>query len=442
MKSVALLVIIVVASFGYTQAPDTLWTKTYGSTGNDVGNSIRQTSDGGYIIAGSTESFGAGGQDVWLLKTDLNGDSVWAQTYGGADNDWAVDVQLTDDCGFMIAANTNSFGLGQQIWLIKTDSSGATTWTETYGDSRNETCYAVQQTSDGGFIIVGNTTGIFNGRVPLSLKINANGDTVWNTVIEWYPYGGSFIQSVIETFDSGFIVAGRCGLWLAKLDANGDTLWNKHYQGSTLTSVKHTPDSGLIACGYSNLQDYYRLCIIRTDIEGDTLWTRLYDDSLFQRWGNSGYWTNDNGYVITGGCGRQMWSEGDLLFLKTDNNGDSLWSVAYGDSGCWDEGRDILQTNDGGYIIVGYTGSYGAGGLDVWIIKTEPDIGVEENRPYIVANKETTATVFSGPLQLPEGKKCKVFDIMGRLVEPHKIQPGIYFIEVDRAVTQKVVKVR
>lgn len=429
----------------FAQAPDTLWTKTYGGPGNDVGHSIKQTPDGGYIIAGYTETFGAGGRDVWLIKTDSIGDTVWTKTYGGTVNDWAEDVRFTSEGGYIIAANTNSFGLGQQIWLIKTDSAGDTTWTKIHGDYGNETCNAVQQTSDGGYIIAGNTPFVFNTTAPLLLKTNATGDTVWNTVLEWYGYGGSHIQSVIETYDSGFVVAGRYGTpWLGKFNANGDTLWNKHYTNGAgfLSSVEQMSDSGFIACGMYHWQDYCRLCIIRTDMDGDTLWTRLYDDSLFERSGNSGYWTNDNGYIITGGCGRLFWWESDLLFFKTDNNGDSLWTAAYGDSGYFDIGHEVIQTNDGGYAIIGQTELPGPEASEVWLLKFEPDIGVKENRSSVVNYKGISATIFTGPLLLPESKTCRVFDITGRVVAPDKLKPGIYFIEIDGRITQKVVKIR
>ena len=155
--------------------------------------------------------------------------------------------------------------------------------------------------------------------------------------------------------------------------------------------------------------------------------------------------TDDNGYIFTGGEGTSYWFPmGDLLLFRTDENGDSLWCVVYGDSAYHDRGKDVLQSTDGGYVVVGFTESHGAGGSDVWIIKTEPDVGIEE-RPIVrpVGKQENLcATIFHGPLQLPEDKRYKVFDIVGRTVEPTKITTGIYFIEVDGVLIQKVVKVR
>jgi hypothetical protein len=449
MKSRGLLVVIIVVTFGYTQAPDILWTKTYGGTGNDVGNSIKQTLDGGYIIAGYTESFGAGQQDVWLLKTDANGDTVWTKTYGGVYNDWAECVQQTNDGGYIIAANLGALGWGG-TWLIKTDSIGGITWTQIYGGW----CHEVQQTSDGGYVTVKNYWGP-GGYHGFLLKTDASGDTIW-TSDDLHAYG----FSVRQTFDGGYIVAGEeyigqgtSGPWLAKLDTLGDTIWCRTLlfssppaQNTRFLSVKQTLDSGYVACGLRIWADYSCvLCIIKTDHQGDTLWTRQYGDSLalFEWFANSVQLTNDNGYILTGGRDTLWTQVGDLVLLKIDENGDTLWFMVC--SGVSDEeGHEVQQTNDGGYIVVGSTESYGAGGKDVWIIKTEPDVGIEEQplvKPMEIQESITT-TIFRGPIQLPEGKECKVFDITGRVVQPDKIQPGIYFIEIDGVVTQKVVKVR
>ena len=131
-----------------------------------------------------------------------------------------------------------------------------------------------------------------------------------------------------------------------------------------------------------------------------------------------------------------------MCLLRTDENGDTLWTDTYGTSSDADEGHSVQQTSDEGYIIVGFTESFGAGGSDVWLIKTEPDQGVWEGKTTIVGNTWIGATIIQGPLLLPEGKKCRVFDITGRVVMPDKIEQGIYFVEVDAEIVQKVVKIR
>ena len=166
---------------------DTLWTRTYGGTNYDYGRSVQQTSDAGYIIAGFTNSFGAGGMDVYLIKTNASGDTLWTRTYGGTDNDPGYSVQQTSDTGYIVAGATHSFGAGDDVYLIKTDGSGDTLWTRTYGGTNQDLGYSVRQTSDGGYIIVGSTNSFGAGNYDVWLiKTNASGDTLWTRT-----YGGT-----------------------------------------------------------------------------------------------------------------------------------------------------------------------------------------------------------------------------------------------------------
>ena len=155
-----------------------IWAKTYGGTGWDEAYSVQQTSDGGYIVAGWTRSFGAGRNDIFLIKTDAKGNIIWAKTYGGTSSDYANSVQQTSDGGYIVAGETRSFGAGRNdIFLIKTDANGNVQWAKTYGGTSSDYANSVQQTSDGGYIVAGWTYSFGAGNYDIFLiKTDANGN--------------------------------------------------------------------------------------------------------------------------------------------------------------------------------------------------------------------------------------------------------------------------
>jgi len=193
---------------GTNTSGDTLWTKTYGGIEADCGLSVQQTSDDGYIIAGWTRSFGEGEGDVYLIKTNTSGDTLWMKTYGGIEADCGLSVQQTSDGGYIVAGYTRSFGEeGTDVYLIKLGANGDTIWTKTYGGTNWDYGYSVQHTSDGGYIITGQTESFGAGWCDVYLiRLGANGDTLWTRT-----YGGIHYDagsSVQQTSDGGYIVAG------------------------------------------------------------------------------------------------------------------------------------------------------------------------------------------------------------------------------------------
>jgi hypothetical protein len=236
------------------------WNRTFGGTYEDRAHSVQQTSDGGYIIAGTTDSYGAGHYDFWLVKTDSSGKEEWNRTFVGIDWDEAYSVQQTSDGGYIIAGYTDSYGVGSSyFWLVKTDSSGKEEWDRTFGGTYKDRAYSVQQTSDGGYIIAGYTHSYGAGSGDFWLvKTDSSGKEEWDRT-----FGGTYwdrAHSVQQTSDGGYIIAGETesygagsiDFWLVKTDSSGKEEWNRTFGGTDgdwTESVQQTSDGGYIIAG-------------------------------------------------------------------------------------------------------------------------------------------------------------------------------------------------
>jgi len=370
--------------------------RTCGDTNYDEGYSVAQTSDGGYIIAGRTDYFVTDYCDVYLIKTDSLGDTLWTKTYGGTDYDEGYSVAQTSDGGYIIAGGTYSYGAGGwDVYLIRSDPLGDTLWTKTYGGGFFDEGYSVAQTSDGGYIIAGviNFYGADISDVYL-IKMDSLGDTLWTKT-----YGGTGYQegySVAQTSDGGYIIVGLTysygangyDVYLIKTDSVGDTLWTKTYGGADYDkgeSVAQTSDRGYIIAGwtYSYGAGYTDVYLIKTDSLGDTLWTKTYGGTGYDE-GHSVAQTSDGGYIIAGRTDSFGAGYYDVYFIKTDSLGDTLWTRTYGGTED-DHGQSVAQTSDGGYIIAGWTDSFGAGSYDVYLIKTDSLGEVMSSSPALIS---------------------------------------------------------
>jgi hypothetical protein len=380
--------------------------KTYGGTSYDRAYSVQQTSDGGYIVAGGTWSFGAGNYDIFLIKTDASGNVQWAKTYGGTSGDGAYSVQQTSDGGYILAGGTYSFGAGRtDIILIKTDANGNIGWAKTYGGTYDDGASSVQQTSDGGYILAGYTESFGAGGSDIILiKTDANGNIVWAKT-----YGGTgfdIASSVQQTSDGGYIVAGYTtsfgagGAFLVKTDANGNIQWAKTYgviDSDLASSVQQTSDGGYILAGltYSSGAGWYAdIFLIKTDANGNIQWAKTYGGTN-DDWAYSVQQTSDGGYIVAGRTESFGAGYDDIFLIKTDANGNIIWAKTYGGIyGDW--ASSVQQTSDGGYIVAGSTSSFGVGGA--FLVKTDANgnIGscsiVQNVSPTVTTPSPTVAT--------------------------------------------------
>jgi hypothetical protein len=411
------------------------WEKTFGSKNSeDIGFSVQQTNDGGYIITGETKSITNNSDDVYLIKTDAFGNALWTKTIGGRSRDIGTSVYQTLDGGFIITGLTWSFGGGSNVYLIKTDNKGDTIWTKKFGGKAEDIGYSVQQTTDGGYIIAGRSSSFGNGGVDVYLiKTDINGDSIWTKT-----YGGNGTNigySVQQTTDEGYIIVGSTSasvtsssdVFLIKTDFNGDTLWTKIFGGEKSDvgfSVRQTTDEGYIIAGSTSSFGYGSndVYLIKTDYNGNYLWSKTYGGEGLDI-GYSVQQTADEGYIICGYIRLFDNFFNQVYLIKTDSNGDSIWTRTFGGEHD-DKGRSVQQTTDGGYIIAGLTNPYGNGNDDVYLIKTD---------------ENGLTPIIEIPVTNLKSKLLKLIDLSGREIsKPEKNQPYIELF--DDGTTKKILK--
>jgi len=363
--------------------PSSSFRKAIGGPASEEDSSLIQTSDGGYAIAGKTESSGAGQADVYVVKLDANGNLQWTKTIGGPKDDWGRSLIQTSDGGYAIAGFTSSFGAGQaDVYLVKLDANGNLQWTKTIGGPESEGGYSLIQTSDGGYAIAGYTASFGAGQLDVYVvKLDANGNLQWTNTIGG-PKGEEG-HSLIQTSDGGYAIAGKTNsfgagdydVYVVKLDANGNLQWTKTIGGENEdwgSSLIQTADGGYAIAGYTvflGAEPPFNVYFVKLDANGNLQWTKTIGGPHFDV-GNSLIQTADGGYAIAGTTGSFGAGNGDVYVVKLDAKGNLQWTKTIGEKD-WDEGHSLIQTSDGGYVIAGSTSSFGAGGADVYVIKLD-----------------------------------------------------------------------
>ena len=308
---------------------------TYGGQYDDEGRAVRQTLDGGYIIAGTTTSFGAGQEDIYVIKTDAFGNAEWTKTYGGWTKDVGNDIQLTADGGYVIAGTTHSFGevLGD-AYLLKINENGNQHWGTIFGGPNSEEGVAVQESSDLGYLLTGSTKSFSSGDWDVFLvKIDVLGQRLW-----YNTFGGEeddWGQAVQRVFTDGILEvgsiivgttnsfgAGSDDIYLMNVANDGEAMWSNAYESGgkdTGNSVFQAPDGTFMILGSTvapdlDLRDIYFLWV---DAEGNIIWDKALQGEG-DEWGNSIIKTADGGFIFVGGTRTDEENPSDVNIVKID----------------------------------------------------------------------------------------------------------------------------
>lgn len=356
------------------------WMKTFGGWRTDDGACVEKTIDGGYIIIGQTLSYGAGSYDIWLIKTDSDGNTIWDKTFGGKYSDWSYSVKQTNDGGYIMTGfkgyNPNENSNSGDIWLIKTDENGNQTWNKTFDYDVVDSGMSVVQTSDGGYLILSysfNASSInFTSHVNL-IKTDDTGNMIWDKKFDGKT---TYWGSIVETPDHCYLGVATCNwdIWIFKTNDTGELIWEKTYGGSQTEngfSLILTNDENYIVVGetYSFGAGGSDIWLLKINGSGDLLQNITIGRKYSNEIGYSIKATNDGGYVIAGVITWWFfrWHRSNGLFIKLDSNLATEWVKTFGGFGN-DGFLSVQQITDNSYILAGFTTKFL--NENVWLVKT------------------------------------------------------------------------
>lgn len=353
------------------------WRRTYGGTGVSEARCVRQTADGGYIIAGSTGSFGNGSSDIYVLHVDALGVPDWSRVYGGLGVDYGVACRELPD-GYIIAGTTALGSNGSyDMLLIRTDMQGEPIWERNYGTSAWDLCNSLDVRPDG--YVIGGVSfggGMTNGAA-FVVRTDLNGDTLWTK--KFGGLGRMECNGLTHTADYGIVMVGSMGMgqaaedgFLSKLDSDGNQLWVTPIVGDSmdiLRSVVEKTNGDLVACGitssHANVTQIYLACV---NSAGQFQWSQ-YIGNTADAGGAEIRQRRDGGLVFTGFNTLNL-GEKDMILTTTDASGYFQFGNNYGD-GRPAEGFSIDTTSDGGYVVAGWAEGYGPGQRAMYVVKTD-----------------------------------------------------------------------
>lgn len=444
----------------------TTFFNSYGGAGNDYGKSIITTIDTAYAVVGATESFGNGNTDMYLFKIDSLGNLLWSKTFGGSNIEWGMDLKQTIDTGYILTGYSNSQSWDYNIYVVKTDSIGDSIWTRTYGGNDWDFSYSIENTSDTGYIIAGETfsygSGISDG---YAIKLDSLGDTLWTKT-----FGGpgkDVFRDVIETKSGDLLFAGSTSTaegdtdyWLVKTDHLGNELW-QFTAGDSLNEIANSVvdliDSNYYFIGTKEsitgtglILEYHKLYKDGTYSNGN-----YYDHPLDETGKFILQYQNTSNVHLGGSSSSNSTSGFNVNNLLIGDNG---YGLAYSTDGTYD--NDITEsadtTADYGIIIVGTTSGTANGLNSVFVMKKDSLM----NTPSAITDI-MDATILPDPITEPifhiypnptnnfiiieankkiENETYEIYDISGKIVQNGRInsnqidvsilKSGVYFISL------------
>lgn len=384
MKEILLTAALAAMMVGVASAElDTVWVRTYGGAASDGFRDAIMTSDGGFLAVGYTYSFGAGDVDVFAVKTDAAGDTLWMRAFGGSAPDCAHGVCETGGGDYLVAGYTMSYGRGKEdVYLLRLDAAGDTVWTRTYGGTELDEGRSVCLTSDGYILVAGKSHSFGAGQSDIYLlKIDAAGDTVWTRVFGGP--GADWAEDVFEMYDGTYGLSGTSGTvattaqaYALNVDQSGTLAWDYGFGSTNLyrenfgTRGAAMADSGMVAAGWRTDQDNLDPC--------QTTFLRVYSGAAsmsyrryvypFVEYGNMAIPTSDDGFLICGAAKDTANQHNDLFLIKRVQGLGWVWDQTIGGPGS-DWGCSVMETEPGYYIISGYTESSGNGSFDGWLLR-------------------------------------------------------------------------
>jgi hypothetical protein len=406
MKKIIFILLIANSSLLITNA-QTQFQRAIGGSSDERSYCIVQTTDGGYAISGFTSSFGAGFYDMYILKIDSSGTLQWSKTVGGGGDDEAESIIQTSDDGYAVAGYTKSFGEGNEdMYVVKLDAAGTLQWSRTVGGGGIDFANSIIQTSDGGYAVAGYTSysfGVGNYDIYI-VKLNSSGTLQWSRVVGGA--GDDLAFSIIQTTDGGYAVvgqtfsfgAGQSDMYVVKLDAGGIIQWSRTVGGGGTDwglSIIQTTDGGYAVAGetYSFGAGFFDMYIAKFTVNGTLQWLRIVGGTASDG-AESIIQTIEGGYAAVGYSGSFGAGFNDMYIVKLDVGGAVQWSRTVGGTG-YDGAFSFIRTIDGGYAAAGWTKSFGAVGYDMYIVKFESNWNTCSNMTFPTSSLGTSGTTTS-----------------------------------------------